>query len=127
MPILKAATDARAVLRTLVTLLFVCAMAGLVLTGVFGFEAPNDRLLLLSSGLLLTALVAVLMHLSVTGTLTGPQKRVWLRKLTGRRAASAWGEYLTCDDLRAAAIRFAEEAANSRLGEQKSARPGDAP
>jgi hypothetical protein len=117
MPILKATTDSRAVVRTCVTVLFVCAMAGLLLTGVFGFETPNERLLILSSGLLLTALVAVLMHVALTGTLTPQQKRVWLRQLTGRRAASAWGEYLTCADPRAAAIRF-EEAASSSLGEQ---------
>jgi hypothetical protein len=127
MSIWKAATNSRTLLRTLVTVLFVCAIAGLVLTGVFGFETPNSRLLLLSSGLLLAALVAVPVHLAVTRTLTRPQKRVWLRQLTGRRAAWVWGEYLTCDDLQAAAITFAEGDAVSGIGKRKSARPGDAP
>ena len=120
MPILKAATDSRTFLRTSVTVLFICAIAGLALTVLFGFEEPSDRLLLFSSGLLIAAIVAILVHLGVTGSLTRPQKRVWLRRLTGRRAALAWGEYLTCDDLRAAAIRFAEENALARPGEQKS-------
>ena len=119
MPILKVATDSRTFLRTFVTVLFVCANAGLLLTALFGFEEPNDRLLLFSFGVLIAATVAVLVHLGVTRSLTRPQKRVWLRRLTGRRAASAWGEYLTCDDLRAAAIRFAEENSIARPGEQK--------
>ena len=108
MAVSKAAADPRTFLRAVVSVLFVCALAGLVLTGVFGFEAPNDRLLLLSTGLLFTVLVAVLVHLGVTKALTRQQKGIWLRELTGRRAAWAWGEYLSCDDLRAAANRCAE-------------------
>lgn len=120
MPILKMATDSRAFLRTFVSVLFICAIAGLVLTAVLGFEEPNDRLLLPASGLLFAAIAAVLMHLAVTRALTRPQKRVWLARLTGRRAPWAWGEYLTCDDLRAAANRFAETDANSHPGDQKT-------
>src|SRR5687767_12026678 len=103
MTILRTATGSRTFLRIFVSVLFICAIAGLILTGVFGFEEPNDWLLLLSSGLLFAAIAAVLVHLGVTAALTRPQKRVWLARLTGPRAASAWGEYLTCDDLRAAA------------------------
>ena len=113
MAILKVATDSRRLLRTFVTVLFICAIAGLVLTAGFGFEEPNARLLLLSSGLLFAAVVAVLAHVIVSGALTHSQKCVWLRRLTGRRAAWAWGEYLSCDDVRAAASRFAEEDAAS--------------
>ena len=116
---LEGSGDPRTFLRAVVTVLFVCALAGLVLTGVFGFEAPNDRLMLLSSSLLFAVLVAVLVHLGVTRALTRQQKGIWLRELTGRRAAWAWGEYLSCDDLRAAANRCAAE--------QKPARPGDGP
>ena len=100
-------------LRALVTVLFVFAMAGLVLTVVLGFEEPNNTLLLLSSGLLLTAIVAVFAHLGVTEELNRSEKRIWLAQLTGRRATWAWSEYLTCDDLRAAAVSFVDEQAGS--------------
>ena len=108
----KTAGDSVSLLRGLVSVLFVCAMTGLVLTALFGFEEPNYILLPLSSGLLLTALVAAFAHLSVTRVLNRSQKRIWLHQLTGRRAVWAWAEYLACDDLRAAAIRFAEEPSN---------------
>jgi len=101
-------------LRTLVTVLFVFAMAGLVLAVVLGFEEPNNTLLLLSSGLLLTVIVAVFAHLGVTEELNRSEKRIWLAQLTGRKAPLAWSEYLTCDDLRAAAVSFVEEQAGSR-------------
>ena len=74
-------------LRMLVTVLFVCGTAGLVLTGLLGFEAPNNPLLLLSSALLLAPVLTVFAHLGLTRALTRPQKRVWLRKLTSRKAA----------------------------------------
>lgn len=109
MLMVKMAADSLALLRALVTVLFLCGMAGLVLTAVFSFEEPNDMLLLLSSGLLVTAVLAVFVHLGANRRLTRSQKRMWLRQLTGRRALSAWAEYLTCDDLRGATIRFAEE------------------
>jgi hypothetical protein len=127
MPILKAAIDSRTLLRTLVSVLFICAIAGLVLTAVFGFEEPNASLLFLSSGLLFAAIFAVLVHLAVTGALTRPQKRVWLTRLTGRRAPWAWGEYLTCDDLRAAAMRFAAENATSNPVNRSRHNAGEAP
>jgi hypothetical protein len=109
----RIAADSLLLLRALVAVLFACSMAGFVLTMVFGFEEPNEPLLLASSGLLLTAIAAVFAHLGFTRTLNRPQKRIWLRLLTGRRAASAWSEYLSCDDLAATA---------GRLGEQVSAR-----
>jgi O-antigen/teichoic acid export membrane protein len=105
----KAAMDSLTVLRALVTVLSICAVVGLVLTALFGFEEPNDTLLLLSSGLLLTAVAAVFVHLGFTRSLNRSQKRMWLHHLTGRRAVRAWAEYLSCDDLRDAAIRFGEE------------------
>lgn len=58
--------DSRTLLRLLVSVLFACAMAALVLTGVFGFESPNDSLLLVSSLLLLIAVGAVFLHLAFT-------------------------------------------------------------
>jgi hypothetical protein len=89
-------------------------MAGLGLTAVFSFEQPNDLLLFLSSGFLLAAIAAVFIHLGTTRTLTRSQKRIWLDQLASRRAAWTFGEYLTCEDLRAAATRFAEERSNRR-------------
>jgi len=106
MSIQKTAADSRTFLRGLVAVLFVCAMAGLGLTAVFGFEEPDNTLLFLSSGLLLIAIVAVFAHLGVTRVLSRSQKRIWLQQLVGRRAIWAWPEYLSCDDLRAAATRF---------------------
>jgi hypothetical protein len=104
----KMAVDSLTLLRALMTVLFVCAMAGLLLTALFGFEEPNNILLLLSSGLLLTAIAAVFIHLAVNRQLTRSQKHIWLRHLTGRRALFAWTEYLTCNDLPAAARQFSE-------------------
>ena len=101
-------------LRTLVAVLFVFAMASLVLLVVLGFEEPNNTLLLLSFSLLLTAIVAVFAHLGVTEELNRPEKRIWLAQLAGRKAPLAWSKYLTCDDLRATAVSFAEERADSR-------------
>ena len=106
--------DSLTLLRALVSVLFVCAMAGLVLTVLFGFEEANETLLFLSCGLMLAAIVAVFAHLAATRMLNRAQKRLWLDQLTGRRAASAWAEYLTCDNLRAVAMRFAEEASSRR-------------
>ena len=114
MLIWKAAPDSLTLLRAVVTALLVCAMAGLALTVVFGFEEANNTLLFLSSGLLLMSIVAVFAHLGVSRTLNSAQKRIWLCELTGRRAVRAWSEYLTCDDLGVAAIRFAEEASSRR-------------
>jgi hypothetical protein len=116
MVIWKTAADSLTRLRALVTALFVCALAGFALTVLFGFEEPNNTLLLVSSGLLLSAILAVFAHLGVTRILSRAEKRRWLNQLTGRRAVWAWGEYLTCDDLRAAAIRFEEEATARRCG-----------
>lgn len=111
---LKAAVDSRVLLRALVTTLFVCSMAGLVLTMVFSFEEPHNALLLGSSALLLIAIVSVFAHIALTGALNRPQKRTWLRLLTGRQAAWAWAEYLSSDDLRAAAIRLRDEESARR-------------
>lgn len=103
-------TDSMSVLRSLVAVLFVSAIASVIVTALFGFEAPKDTLLLLTAGLLCAAVMAVFGHLAFTRALTLWQKRTWLRGLTGRKAAwAAWGEYLTCGDLRAAAGRFHEE------------------
>lgn len=103
MVIWRQAVDSLTLLRTFVTCLFVCAMSLLGLTAAFGFEEPNRTLLLLSSSLLVSVPVAVFVHLRVTKALDGSQKRVWFHHLTGRRAPWALAEYLTCDDLRAAA------------------------
>jgi hypothetical protein len=96
-------------LRTVVTVLFVLAMAALVLTLVLAFEEPNNTLLLLSSGLLLAIIVAVFAHLAVTDELNRSEKRIWLVHLTGRKAPWAFADYLRCDDLRATAASFVEK------------------
>jgi len=104
--------DSLTLLRAFVSVLVVCAMAGVVLTVLFGFEEANETLLFLSCGLVLAAIVAVFVHLAATRMLNRAQKRLWLHQLTGRRAASALAEYLTCDNLRSAAMRFAEQASS---------------
>jgi uncharacterized membrane protein len=96
--------------RTLVSALSACAFVAIGFTALFGFEEPNNTLMLLSFGLLAAAVVVVVAHLGVTRTLTPAQKRTWLRELFGRKAPYAWGVYLTCDDLVSAANRFSEEA-----------------
>src|SRR5918993_1064697 len=88
-------------LRAVVTVLVVFAMAGVLLTLVLGFEEPNNALLLLSSGLMLTAVLAVFAHLALTSELNRSEKRIWLARLTGRKAPWAFGDYLNSDDLRA--------------------------
>ena len=112
----KLAVNSLRVLQILATILFVSGIASLALTATFAFEEPNNPLLLLSAGLLVTPLVAVFAHLTATSELNRSQKRIWLRQLTGRRAPSAWAEYLTCGDLRAAASRFVNAEQQGRFG-----------
>jgi hypothetical protein len=104
----KTGTHSVALLRRFVTALCLCSMVGLVLTVAFSFEEPNAALLFGSSVLLLTAVVSVFAHVALTRTLSRSQKRLWLQLLTGRRAVSAWTEYLSSDDLSAAATRVAQ-------------------
>jgi hypothetical protein len=107
-------------LRAIVAVGVTCGLAGLALTALFGFEEPNDTLLLLSSAFLFAPVLAVFIHLSRTSALTPAQRRAWLRRLTSRRAAWAFGEYLSCDDLASAATRLGGDgtrktSASSRL------------
>ena len=118
MTTLSATPDSVRFLRVMVAVLLVCGLVGLALTALFGFEEPNDTLLFLSSGLLLLAPVVVLAHLSVTRALTPSQRRIWFYQLTGRRAPWAFGDYLSCDDLGAAATRFAEDASDRGRADQ---------
>ena len=83
-------------------------LAGLVLTCLLGFEAPNTALLATSGALVLTALLVVLWHLAETRTLTTEEKRLWIRELTGAAAFAALSEYLTSPDLSVSARRRAD-------------------
>jgi hypothetical protein len=83
------------VLRGLVVSLLVLGFAGLILTTVLAFEEPNTALLLLSTCLLIVPPAAVFAHLFITRELTPAQRRAWFRRLTGRRALWAFGEYLS--------------------------------
>ena len=96
-------------LRSVVTVLVVFAMAGFLLTLVLGFEEPNEALLLLSSGLMVTAVLAVFAHLAVTQELNRSEKRIWLARLTGRKAPWAFSDYLNCEDLHATAVSYVED------------------
>ena len=107
----KTATDSVLLLRAFVTALCLFSMVGLVLTLVLGFEEPNAALLLGSAVLLLTAVLSVFAHVAFTRALSRSQKRRWLRLLTGRRAVWAWREYLSSDDLGAAAARIEDARA----------------
>jgi hypothetical protein len=106
--------------RLTVTALFVCGIAGLLLTAVLGFEAPNDILIGASAALLCGAALTLFVHLAVTRTLTGAQKRMWFRHLTGRRAPWAWSDYMTADDLGAAAVRFSKEHSGPRRARKEN-------
>jgi hypothetical protein len=97
-------------LRAIVATLFVCAMAGLLLAFIFGFERPNRGLLFLSSALLVGAVAAVFLHLHFTRVLDSSQKRHWLRRLTSRRAIAAWGDYVASEDLARSAETWTEES-----------------
>jgi hypothetical protein len=96
----------------------VFGIVGLVLTAMLGLEEPNSTLLVLSSVLLFAAPLATLVHLSVTRDLTREEKRIWIQQLTGRRAAWAFADYLTCHDRRATAKRLVEEALARRRAEE---------
>ena len=89
-------------------------IAGLVLTGVLGFETPNTALLATSGALTFAAPLAALWHFAATRTLTNVEKRMWIRELTGAEGLSAISEYMTSPDLRASARRRAEDAAARR-------------
>ena len=86
-------------------------LAGLVLTGVLGFEIPNPALLATSGALTFAAPLAVLCHFAATRTLTTAEKRMWIRELRGAEAWSAISEYMTSPDLSASARRRTEAAA----------------
>jgi hypothetical protein len=89
-------------------------LAGLVLTGVLGFETPNTALLATAGALTFAAPLAVLWHFAATRTLTTAEKRTWIRELTGAEVWSAISEYMSSPDLRASARRRAEDAAARR-------------
>jgi hypothetical protein len=96
-------------------MLSLLGLAGLVLTFVLGFEAPNTALLATSGALTFAAPLAVLWHVAATRALTTAEKRIWIRELTGADAWSAISEYMTSPDLRASARRRAEDAAARRV------------
>src|SRR5687768_2248343 len=85
------------------------AMVGLAVTAVVGFEEPNHTLLLTSFVLMFAVHVAVLVHLTVTGDITPRGKRIWIRQLSGHRAARAFSAYLTSNDRSATAEGLAAE------------------
>src|SRR5258706_9318822 len=89
------------------TALSVVGLAGLIITPLAAFEEPASGLLLVSSILALAAPIATLVHLSVTTELTPDEKRIWMRQLAGPRAPRVFSMYLTSDDRRVAAARFA--------------------
>ena len=83
------------------------SLAGLSLlcvTCVFGFEEPNEWLLLVAASLALAAPAAVAVHLYRTQALTPDEKRFWVREFMSLAAASALADYLTATDHRAATI-----------------------
>jgi hypothetical protein len=89
-------------------------LAGLVLTGVLGFETPNPALLATSGALTFAAPLAVLWHFAARRALTTAEKRMWIRELTGAEAWSAISECMTSPDLSATARRRTEDAAAKR-------------
>lgn len=91
-------------LRALVAMLFAGGFVLLAVTVVFGFEEPHATLWVLSAGLITAGMLAVFLHLSFTKLLSPKEKRTWLRLLVGRRAPSAWSEYLTSSDLAASIV-----------------------
>lgn len=99
--------------------LSVVGMVGLAVTGVVGFEEPNNTLLLISLVLMFAAPLAMLVHLTGTRELTSREKRIWVRQLVGPRAARAFSAYLTSHDRSATAERLAAEAL---AGSQKRTR-----
>jgi hypothetical protein len=76
---------------------------------VFGFEEPNEWLLLVAASLTLAAPVAVGVHLYRTRTLSAEQKRFWLREFTSLAAASALADYLSATDHQAATTARMEQ------------------
>lgn len=71
---------------------------------VFGFEEPNEWLLLLAASLTLATPIAVLVHLYRSRTLTIEEKRFWLQEFTSLAAASALADYLAATDHQAATV-----------------------
>src|SRR6202035_450960 len=89
-------------------------LAGLVLTGVLGFETPNPALLATSGALTFAAPLAMLCHFAATRALTTAEKRMWIRELRGAETWSAISEYMASPDLSATARRRAENAVARR-------------
>lgn len=92
--------------RSVVVGLSLLGLVGIALAVLLPFEEPSHVLLLLSTALLFTPVVAVFAHVKLTGALTTEQRKVWLHRLAGRRAPWALAEYLSCDDLGSAADKF---------------------
>jgi hypothetical protein len=90
--------------------LTVLGFAGVVLTAILGFEAPNTPMLLASGALTLAAPMAALAHLSVTRRLTHEEKRIWLKEFGSPAIWSAFSEYLSSTNLSKNASRRAQDA-----------------
>jgi hypothetical protein len=82
---------------------------------VFGFEEPNEWLLLVAASLTLAAPAAVCVHLYRTQTLSAEEKRFWLREFTSLAVASALADYLAATDYRAVTTARMEQ----RSGHQR--------
>jgi hypothetical protein len=78
----------------------VLGVVTLALTTFLAFEEPNGPLLTLSCAFVLAVPVALLGHLSLTRELTRAEKGMWIRELTGARAASALSDYISGTDRR---------------------------
>jgi hypothetical protein len=89
------------------TVLAGAGFTAIALAVLIGFEEANGILMSISAGLLVAAPAAVLARIASLPTLTGDERRQWLRALTGRRALQAWSVYLAASDERAALQQLA--------------------
>jgi hypothetical protein len=72
----------------------VLGMIGVVVAVLLGFEEAPRGLFLVSALCVFAAPAVLLSHLWLTKTMTGAEKRTWLRALTGRRAMHAASAYI---------------------------------
>lgn len=89
-------------------------LAGLLLTFWLGFEQGSVPLMAASAALVLAAPIAVLLHVTFSGSLKPESRRVWLQEFASAEVWSALSAYLSSQDLDATASQRAEEAAARR-------------
>jgi hypothetical protein len=100
--------------RNIISVLTAAGIVGLVMAAMLAFEEPPMPMLLVSGAMALATPIAVLVHLSVTRSLTHEEKRIWAKELGSAQIWSALSEYLSSTNLSESARRRNQDARGRR-------------